>query len=189
MPSVSTDTGNHTSMPIIPTINNTGNVSPNLTPGSLTSYPVNVVQTCTRINLDHPLTPEDILLLSMRHERIILDDFPSPAASSLDIQKFVEKLYVLIAKGKGNKKIERRPMLTNTGEQSTFHSFVTASDRFCRERSEDPTLRPTYDKQSAVFVRSNVLRENPKPTDFFRHDDYDVNSKTDMILLLQCCIV
>eukprot|EP00956_Cyclotella_meneghiniana_P031818 scaffold85082_cov40-Cyclotella_meneghiniana.AAC.2 len=189
MPSVSTDTGNHTFMPIIPTINNTGNVSPNLTPGSLTSYPVNVVQTCTRINLDHPLTPEDILLLSMRHERIILDDFPSPAASSLDIQEFVEKLYVLIAKGKGNKKIERRPMLTNTGEQSTFHSFVTASDRFCRERSEDPTLRPTYDKLSAVFVRSNVLRENPKPTDFFRHDGYDVNGKTDMILLLQCCTV
>ena len=141
------------------------------------------------LNTNTPILPDALLRLRNQNEQSVLSNIPQAASNSQDIQNFVEKSYVLMAKGKANQKIERRPMLTNSGEQLMLQSFVYASDRFCRERSEDPTLRPTYDKLSALFVRSNVLRENPKPTDFFRHDDYDVYGKTDMISLLECHIV
>ena len=172
-----------------PTSSKTGTTTkPNT--GVPPSYPVNVINDPNLLlNTNTPILPDALLRLRNQNEQSVLSNIPQAASNSQDIQNFVEKSYVLMAKGKANQKIERRPMLTNSGEQLMLQSFVSASDRFCRERSEDPTFRPTYDKLSAFFVRSNVLRENPKPTDFFRHDDYDVYGKTDMISLLECQFV
>eukprot|EP00956_Cyclotella_meneghiniana_P012886 scaffold18357_cov62-Cyclotella_meneghiniana.AAC.4 len=79
------------------------------------SYPVTVINDPNlRLNTNNPILPDALLRLRNQNEQSVLSDIPQAAANSHDIQKFVEKSCVLMAKGKANKKIERRPMLTNS---------------------------------------------------------------------------
>ena len=125
-----------------------------------------------------PSTSKQLLpALSVQQQSSDLEEFYDlPAHVNFeaceDIQDFVKYMYVVSTDSHENSIIVRRQV---TGERSMLSSFVDSADVFCRQRAEDPTLRPYYSEVDPVNVRKSILRSHPLPTDFYKPEDFASN--------------